>query len=472
MRTLTAIAIITILVIIVVYYISFYKSTGSLPSAPFSGLKNAASKTYDEYFAGPESLYHKTVGHVNNDTTKMAVTKARKKEKMNKRNEKFADISDKNMNEATTNAFILGDLLRFNVAPNTENREDIRQEAANAYQNVLNRVTRNPDAVIAGHHDNLPAPEYMVDRIEDFYENYIAQAVFDFDTNRFDQARDNLRHARVRAATQPRLVGVRKIKKRVKSNASDKQKHQDAYFEERAVGNDPQNVHESEITNQMRNIYKLVAQENKKLNDTHNIKQIKQAVKGHEFETPEKRKRALKALNIIQGGHWVSSLNDREDKVLLNVWTRIHDPRNKENKDSLKTALMDSLAECVAPDYYGVDQSVCTMGRTERVINSLTLLDSDEDISKPVKTKEIMRNEVFTKSYKIIQDELKKMPTEVVRAYNGVTSPDEQGPDLQESVKTFEQMLKDKIADDVVNTYPSAKQDTIEQLIKDAQAGV
>jgi len=478
MNTWTGIAILVILVIIIIYYISFYKANGELPSAPFSGLRNAASKTYDEYFTDPQSLYTKIVGHIKNDTVEMAINKAKKKERMNRRNEETADISDKNINDAATNAFILGDLIRFNVVPNEPaNRENLETEVADVYQRVLERVVRNPDAVIAGQQPEMPAPEFMLDRIEDFYDGYAVQMMYDM-----DGARDNLRNARLRIAamplqqmqTQPQPRPPRRRIKKQRKNATIKQQQQDIYFEERDVGNDPQNVHESEVTNQMHHIYNRLVFENSKndlnIDPAPTISQIKSEVVKHVYENDVKRRRALKALDIISSGNWIGHLNEREDKVLLNVWKRINAPHNRDNRDNLKTAFMDSLADCIVPDYYGVEQPVCTMGRAERVINSLTLLDANSDISAPVKTREIMRNEVFSKSHQIIQNALKDAPVDVARAYNGVTT--EQGPELKEKVAQFEQELKEKIADDIRETYPTAKQETIAQLILDAQAGV
>ena len=135
---------------------------------------------------------------------------------------------------------------------------------------------------------------------------------------------------------------------------------------------------------------------------------------------------------------------------------------------------MDALASGQELNHYGDYATVCANGRCGRVINSLTLMDANDTISKPIKTREIMKNEIFSKSYAILHTELMKAPTDVAKAYNGATPESEIDEELQSRVEHFQERVKEKIANTIREDYRDSSIDpqTLDNFIRDAHAGI
>jgi hypothetical protein len=93
--------------------------------------------------------------------------------------------------------------------------------------------------------------------------------------------------------------------------------------------------------------------------------------------------------------------NDPEDAIWSTVWRRIHAPENTSNVDSLKNAFRDAVVDCTENN-----NLVCTTGRVTRVLDSLTLLDSSLELSKPTKTDDLVRKETYDQAHQILQREL------------------------------------------------------------------
>tara|TARA_B110000908_G_scaffold12629_1_gene14713 strand:+ start:6150 stop:7211 length:1062 start_codon:yes stop_codon:yes gene_type:complete len=104
--------------------------------------------------------------------------------------------------------------------------------------------------------------------------------------------------------------------------------------------------------------------------------------------------------------------NDKEDMIWSTVWRRIHSPENAENIDSLKNSLRDAIKDCTENGHL-----VCTTGRVTRVLDSLTLLDKNDEISKPIRTDDIERKEVYDQAHTILHRELDKMGEKFKKDY-------------------------------------------------------
>jgi len=483
MSSLLFYAIVIIVAILVVYFVTHLYNHGSLPSAPFQDsverMKDSIGQTYDNYFTSAEDMYEQTVGHENDEAAQMAYQKAEKREKMYSRNEKFGRLSDKNLPSATATAFMLANINRFNVGPTSP---AAMQTAAQQYGTVMQRIARNPTAVVAAPH--IPPAEFMIDRAEDFYEDYIAHLTLDpAAIPDLDGLRDAVRVARLGVAENQVTAGniPRRTRRRRRrgENITDKQATQDTYFEERDIRNDPQNVHESQVNNDMMRIFNRIQEQNQEDNmysdeiipPEQTIRDIREYINQREWSDPEKKARALQTLNKAAEGNYITKLQARESEVVANVWRRMNSPDNADNRDNLRDALMDNLADGVEKGYNGQDYQVCASGRTGRVLSSLTLIDADEEISQPIKTAEILRNEVFSKSYQIIQNTLKTADEETARAYNGVL--DQPAPDVDDKVAAFEVHLKEQIDQQLRDEYSDKVEPKIlDNLIQDAQAGV
>lgn len=493
MNYLVFYVLVILLAIIIVYFVTYWYNHGSLPDAPFQSsmesLKDSMNQTYDSYFTSAHDMYEKTVGHVNDEAAQMAFEKAQKKEKMHSRNEHFGTLSDKNLPSATATSFMLADLYRFNIGPNDENPAKALTNAAKQYGTALNRIARNPTVVVGTVDPHVPPAEFMIDRAENFYEDYIARMTLDpltvaqLNIPDLQGLRQAVRTARVGAAEN--LVANGNTPKRSKrrrrkgENVTPKMEKQDAYFEERDIRNDPQNVHESQVNNDMARIFHQIQARNDTENilfdderqSVQNLADIRNYMNDYQWSDDKQRNRAFQTLNKMAEGNWVSKLNARENEVLSEVWQRINSPENDEARTELRNSLMDSLVECVENGYNGQDYQVCASGRVGRILGSLTLLDQDQNIAEPIKTAEILRNEVFAKSYQIIQDGLKNIDAETARAYNGVLEAP--APDVEAKLGEFENGLKGRIETELRGEYDGkVDKKVLDNLIEDAKAGV
>lgn len=124
--------------------------------------------------------------------------------------------------------------------------------------------------------------------------------------------------------------------------------------------------------------------------------------------------------------------NDTEDNIWYNVWRRIHAPGNAENIDSLKSSLREAVIDCTENNLL-----VCTTGRVTRALDSLTLLDIDDSISKPAKTDDIERKEVYDQAHAILHRELDKKGVTFKNAYESGEMDDTDAFDekVRESIK-------------------------------------
>ena len=123
-----------------------------------------------------------------------------------------------------------------------------------------------------------------------------------------------------------------------------------------------------------------------------------------------------------------------------------------ENNKELKKAFLGALEEC-----YENGIMVCTTGRVNRLLGSLTLLDQDDEISKPAVTIDILRKEILEKSFIILQDELDKKGNEFKEIYNS-------GSD---DTSEFSMMVQQKIEIYVMNEYKDiACEGTLKNILK------
>jgi hypothetical protein len=404
------------------------------------------------------------------------------------RQEKLGLLSDKNTADAAATSFMIADLYRFNVAPTADKQDEVNADAAAQYAAVMRRIAMNPaGAVDYGVDYQMPPAEFMIDRAADFYEDYVARQTLDPDivVPDFNQIRGDVRNARMMVAVNAANDGrkPRKSLRRAKRGVvlTERQKTQDNYFEERDIRNDPQNVHESQVNNDMLRIYRNVKNNNQNdhrglphagnpVDDAPDLKELRDYVANYKFSSPEQKARAIQTINKMAEGNWITNLHARENEILSDIWRRTSSVSNEGNRDNMRAALVDSLSDCVEKGYNGTEYQVCASGRTGRVLGSMTLLDADESISQPIKTGEILRNEVFAKSYKIIQDSLKEADPETARGYNGeLEAP---APDVDYKVNAFETYLRDRISDTLKDEYRHVDPHVLDNLIKDAQAGV
>jgi hypothetical protein len=167
---------------------------------------------------------------------------------------------------------------------------------------------------------------------------------------------------------------------------------------------DSQNVHDNSVNTQLRDGYQLLKEKTPTLEKS---KYIVDEIKVEMLKlSPEKRQKILRSLNTISSAEsGVSSLNgDSEKNLLAFVWNRSKLPENKDNKENIKDAVLDSLQD-ITNDAGG---SVCTIGRCTRIFNSLALLDHDKQLANGLCTTEQLRNDALDSSNKILKDTIQE----------------------------------------------------------------
>jgi hypothetical protein len=442
--------VIAVLVILVLIWITHSAYTrGYMPEGVFKDTYESmivsAHRSYDKYIESPANLWTRSIGYENDEPVQLAIAKATKLEEMHHANSSRLATTAA---DAANNSFILAELNRYNVAPNADDdttRQNALDQADIMYRRTLSRI-RNNTLTVARDDDHTEA---ILERINEY-----ATTVND---NLFhpviEQTRAGVRAARVQLADK---------------------KNKSVYFEPKPIRNDPQNVHDTELTHDIKVKYNKIIEKNKEdaaSIGTYNYKQPTFADIRIELNRADlsetDRENAFHILNIIAGGSSITALNTTEDKVLLEIWKRIHSPENQDNRENLKNSLWQSLSSGMEKNYNGEYRSVCTSGRTSRIVDSLTLMDNDDSLAKPLQTVETLRNEILSKSYVILQTALKDSPVSAV--YNG-TEPETD--ENRQALVEFKNFVKQNIADTIHRDYPDAKPDTLDNIIKDAQAGV
>ena len=151
-------------------------------------------------------------------------------------------------------------------------------------------------------------------------------------------------------------------------------------------------------------------------------------------------------------------MGDTAENVIANVSARVNSLENARNATDLKQSFIDALADCTNDKY----NTVCNTGICSRVISALTLMDNDINLAKPMKTKSILRSEIMSKAYRILQDELETHPS--ARDYlDGCDN---------EKVVEFEDHIKNKVVTTIMKEYPSCDEKILVPIIKDACAGI
>lgn len=402
-----------------------------------SEIKKSTKLSYDFLTASPEELYISTIGHVNDETSRLALYKAIKKQNSEPNN--------------AYNPFIIANIYRFNFS-NTQNhplskinknqqhinkkrqhinkkRNEKNVREHHYYQQALDRIIRYPQ-------QNLNNANTIIDQIDNYYRE--VPPMVDI-TPTVLQARDI----------------VRKSKKE-KTNTKE-----DYFIDQQKITSNPQNVHDSQVSKDIKNIYHHIKQTSSEISKEQAFQDIENAINSMSDST--KKQKALSTLGTIKKGYRIESLNDSEDHILVNVWKRINDPVNNDNRNNMVASLVDSLADCIETNRYGNDYQVCTNGRTSRIINSLTLLDENPDISSPPRTKEMIRNEALMKSLAILKDEKSKNP-DIAKKYD-------EG-DQTSNVIQFEDKVKNRIEETLKKDYSDINSHDLDNIIKDAQAGI
>jgi hypothetical protein len=163
---------------------------------------------------------------------------------------------------------------------------------------------------------------------------------------------------------------------------------------------DSQNVHDSTIYQLLQNQINRVRDENANLSDiqVHGYNEAVGYVRS-KFKNTDKIQDIEKVISVLNDDHYVGHLSGlSEQDVITAIWQRSFDPENKKNAQQIRDSLCDAVNDCVENGHV-----VCMTGRTSKVWQALARLDKQEDIGV-LKTKQAIRNEIFQRSAKIVDD--------------------------------------------------------------------
>ena len=254
------------------------------------------------------------------------------------------------------------------------------------------------------------------------------------------------------------------------------EENKDVYFKTmQEWGPNVQNVHDSNLTEDVANSYKKIIRglDFSGITDAEAIDEIRQSIDRLASEgdiTRDQKLKANKTLNaMVRSTGVFSKIGSSEKKILSNIWRRIHIPENEDNRENMTVALVENMASSVERN--GVAGSpVCMGGRVARVMSSLANMDHNPDVGV-LKTKELVRNEVFSvaqQTYKtFMEDTIENGETESMR--KGAEDCKE-GHDTPES-DAFEEVVKEKIEERLRNDYTELMSETdLNTLIGECQA--
>lgn len=179
---------------------------------------------------------------------------------------------------------------------------------------------------------------------------------------------------------------------------------QDEYYDP-DIPNDTENVHDSNVQQTLVDKYNRM----KLLNKADHMDSLLDVLYARDIPETDKDKIVHVVRNILINPSFITNLNAYEYDVVAVVWNRIHDNSNLDNLDELRSSFFQALRDCYDDSR---DRLYCITGRVSRILDSLTLLDTDPVISEATKTQNILRKEIMNKTYVLLQEEISKLHQE------------------------------------------------------------
>jgi len=192
---------------------------------------------------------------------------------------------------------------------------------------------------------------------------------------------------------------------------------------------DPENVHDSAITNRTRESIKKLKE------NTHRSDKTYTDILAELGDTASSEfKRAMETPT------YCSTFDCSDKDVFEMVWDRIQSKENEENKESLELAFKNAVKDTTQEG-----RLVCVNGRIARFVESLTLLDHDQEMGGAVSLQDI-RNSALQDSQRLMTEEINRIDDKS-ELYEKIMNDveDEETSEWKECVKT-------KI-DDVLDNY-------------------
>jgi hypothetical protein len=241
---------------------------------------------------------------------------------------------------------------------------------------------------------------YIVDRLNDFRDLFIEDIEMEDDIDILLFLHDNIRN------------DTEKKKKEVKIDPNDPEKTQKLILAEQYWISDPQNVHDSAISNLVKEQFQKIKLENDSRPEL--APRTYEEAKKYALANSKDRQQVVRSVFDVFDHGYSSPIDSsmKENEYVETIWKRIHDRGNEKRIDELKDAFVDAICDCVEKD-----NVVCAGGRAMKLWQTFEFLDKDETIGK-ARSKQMIRNEIIEQAARIVDVELKSVPTNVLDDYN------------------------------------------------------
>ena len=238
-----------------------------------------------------------------------------------------------------------------------------------------------------------------------------------------------------------------------KDNAETKKEAFEDYVDKTIVHTkDSQNVHDSAVNTQMRlSIDKLRKSTPSIYNDKNLEIDIRNFVNNVDLDG-KKKKKVSHSLETVLKNNFNGTLSIGESELLKLVWTRSEMIENEKNKELIKTAVLESLADMCDDD----ENLVCPGGRCARLIESLVHVDTNPNIVSGAMTVEQIRNDAFTQCNELLTETIKEQQGNILDKglSNAAKSYEDSSIEVSNEDETrFKAIVKDKIQKFLQKTY-------------------
>ena len=164
---------------------------------------------------------------------------------------------------------------------------------------------------------------------------------------------------------------------------------------------DSQNVHDSAVGSTIKEQFMYIRNSNAKNSNLHTKTYANMCdwLKMTYEEDIPKYEKLMMVFGFFNHNYPVGAIPDAHEQDLLTaIWKRAYDPRNSNRFNQIRESIADSILDCVEGGHV-----VCMAGRNAKVWQALAHLDFEPGIGI-IKNKQILRNEIYERSAKIVDD--------------------------------------------------------------------
>lgn len=306
-------------------------------------------------------------------------------------------------NPTPTDRFRRGSIFQYNMLEGNIRGRGETRVARRHRQEIVGRLVRDYTDALEALHDNTTAvetyiqPGFMVDRIE--YMNWMLQGGDDVEIQGILLGFNNTVNTH---APQVRKELASRKRERAIAESGSRAEAIDKYFDSIQVyTDDRQNVHDSKVNGDLRETLEKLKSSVVHVDANQSIIEAMDYIENvYALQHRDKTVRIANALNKIREGSTISTFDESEDSIFAYVWERCNHPRNAGNREAMREAIMDSLADCTENG-----NLVCINGRCARLLGSLVTLDFDRDVGSAM-TLEAYKNQIFQETKDIISREI------------------------------------------------------------------